>query len=356
MNQVRTRQGSTRTPLRTATVSRPAAESSVAEHRFDISEEGLGRRANPDRLEIVRALMFAQGLDERGHRLELASDSMTDEECRPHHIVAHRQGRLTRTAHQAAIYASADRFEDGGVGVSGLRRQLDGVPSRPGNRDAGRRPAGPPRPDRQSSRPAATTKPASLGSHLRLAETEAPAVPVRSGAASQQRDVSRPAISAHRRTVTRAGTQPLTAAAPVASNQTISAGALALAPRAERSASRQHRETVRPDLRVVAARSRPWGLYAVMLFWTAFAFAFLFAAVGMHAGLAQNQVGLDEVNVELEREEALNSQLRVDVAELGSPTRIAGAAARLGLATPDQLEFLVATPAPQAGVAATPQP
>jgi hypothetical protein len=69
----------------------------------DITDEALERRAahrSAHRLDsdVVRALMFAQGLDERGKRLPLASDSMTEEERYPHHVVAERQGLRRRPA------------------------------------------------------------------------------------------------------------------------------------------------------------------------------------------------------------------------------------------------------------------
>lgn len=67
----------------------------------------------------------------------------------------------------------------------------------------------------------------------------------------------------------------------------------------------------------------------------------LFLVVFLHVLLAQGQAQLDDLDTRAERERAQNSRLRVAVAELESPTRIAGAAReRLGMVPPASVTFL----------------
>jgi hypothetical protein len=345
--------------LRTANGSRMqssgvrAAErrSSVVNERrdvFDLTGDGLGRVTD---VATLRALLFAQGLNERGGRLPLASDYMSEEELRPNHIVAHRQrSHADRSAH-AEVYRRADRFEDGQPNITDIRpigaSVLRGAPRRPGNGAVTRQttPSSGPAPTARVAREtaqAATVR--TSPSHRASASTAATPGQSRSmrATASNER-VGRATAGTQRGSrVANASTQR---PALEISEPAMVAGALALAPQAESRSAREGAPS-RASLRVVTARRRPWGLYAVIMFWTLFLFAFLFAAVAMHAGLAQNQVSLDLVNVELEKSEARNAQLRVDVARLESPSRIAETANRLGLNAPKQTEFLTPAPAP----------
>lgn len=80
-----------------------------------------------DRQEIVRALMFANGFDERGRHLPLAFDRMPDQLRHPRH--APRRG----DARTAAIYAIAD-LDDGAPNVLVLGtagRRTSAVPEAP---------------------------------------------------------------------------------------------------------------------------------------------------------------------------------------------------------------------------------
>lgn len=89
----------------------------------------------------------------------------------------------------------------------------------------------------------------------------------------------------------------------------------------------------------------------------------LFLVVFLHVVLAQGQAQLDDLTSRAETEQALNRRLRVAVAELESPTRIAGVAReRLGMVPPASVTFLGAAdpstplPAVPTGPVARPSP
>ena len=75
-----------------------------------------------------------------------------------------------------------------------------------------------------------------------------------------------------------------------------------------------------------------------------------FAAVAMHATLAQDQLVLDTNRVKVQQAERINQHLRVEVAELESPDRIVAVAASLGMKSPDEVTFM---PAAGTGVQVT---
>jgi cell division protein FtsL len=78
----------------------------------------------------------------------------------------------------------------------------------------------------------------------------------------------------------------------------------------------------------------------------AFVIALLFAAVGMHVVLAQNQFRLDQVDAQAAAQQAKFQQLRLQVAQLSSPQRILGTAqGRLGMVPPPGVTFLNPTSA-----------
>jgi cell division protein FtsL len=73
----------------------------------------------------------------------------------------------------------------------------------------------------------------------------------------------------------------------------------------------------------------------------AFVIALLFAAVGMHVVLAQNQFRLDQLNAQAATQQDRYQRLRLQVDQLSSPPRIIGIAeGRLGMVTPAQVTFV----------------
>jgi len=69
----------------------------------------------------------------------------------------------------------------------------------------------------------------------------------------------------------------------------------------------------------------------------------LFLVVCLHVLLAQGQAQLDDLDKRAEKEQVQNGRLRVAVAELESPSRIATAAReRLGMVAPRSVTFLKA--------------
>lgn len=87
-----------------------------------------------------------------------------------------------------------------------------------------------------------------------------------------------------------------------------------------------------------------------------FVIALLFAAVGMHVVLAQNQFRLDQLDAQAAKQQAQYQQLRLRVDQLSSPQRIIGTAeGRLGMTSPHQVTFLSpssATPGPSGAASA----
>jgi cell division protein FtsL len=72
-----------------------------------------------------------------------------------------------------------------------------------------------------------------------------------------------------------------------------------------------------------------------------FVIALLFAAVGMHVVLAQNQFRLDQLDSQAAAQQARYQQLRLQVDQLSSPQRIIGTAeGKLGMVAPGQVTFL----------------
>ena len=237
----------------------------------------------------VRALLFAHGLDERGRRLQLAADSMTDEERRPHHIVAERQGAQQRPDEFAAIYRIADCFDDDLPNVSAVRPLTHKVRVATSD-DSTMSKAGAPR-----------FTPREAPSHLRavpnvrherpveqrtnLAPTASVANPQRisgSSKSSQQMIANRH----HDAIGTASGLNAI--------------GALALARAVPAESKPEPKVTPRTPLRAVVASPQRSGSYGVVAFWLMFVIAFLFVAVVMHAGIARQQMTLDEINVSLE--------------------------------------------------------
>jgi cell division protein FtsL len=323
--------------------------------RNDISEarEVSAATRNADAMDRHRALLFAHGVDEHGRRLALATDSMTEEEIRPHHVLAMSQSRIGLSERELAVYAAAERFDDEFGNVMNLR-VVGGVvaTNTSGFAFAPRRSA-----ETHRARSSQAVMPRG-GVRMPVPQLTTP------------RQASAASPAAHAKTPLRsrepgnAGqTRPTHQASPVglanqrqSSNFTfepVSSGALALAPHMEeqprRSERPQHRVQQRPQLTVVSSRSRWSSKHGVAAFWTVFAIAVLFSIVIIRAGIAGDQAELDQLNVKLQRNEATNGALRVEVAELQSPTRVAEAARRLGLEAPAGIQFANPTPNPTPG-------
>jgi cell division protein FtsL len=121
--------------------------------------------------------------------------------------------------------------------------------------------------------------------------------------------------------------------ATISAPQRIAAPAPAPRPRpAERP---NHLRVVAPSER---ARRRLTPGMAVLL--TAAMFATLLALAVAHTVLVEGQVRLDSLDAQLVDEQARYQQLRTEVAELESPTRIVQAAQDMGMVTPVDLEYL----------------
>ncbi|MDQ6614862.1 MAG: hypothetical protein M3083_08965 [Actinomycetota bacterium] len=72
-----------------------------------------------------------------------------------------------------------------------------------------------------------------------------------------------------------------------------------------------------------------------------FVIALLFAAVGMHVALAQNQFRLDQLDAQAAAQQARYQQLRLQVDQLSSPQRIVGTAkGKLGMVPSGPVTFL----------------
>lgn len=118
--------------------------------------------------------------------------------------------------------------------------------------------------------------------------------------------------------------------------------AMRTAPR--RSPAFRPERAPRPDLRVVdpgarsTSRARVATVFAGLL-----ATAGLFLVVCLHVLLTQGQADLDSLRARAEAESARNRRLRVQVAELESPSRIVSAAReRLGMIPPATVVYLPA--------------
>jgi len=118
----------------------------------------------------------------------------------------------------------------------------------------------------------------------------------------------------------------------------------------------------RPRLRVVppnelspAGRRRRARLLVVVL--SASVVIGLLAIVALHALLSQNQLRLDDLDARAAAAQARYERLRLEVAELESPSRIVAAAQeRLGMVTPPTVTYLTPTGADENRARATAAP
>lgn len=150
---------------------------------------------------------------------------------------------------------------------------------------------------------------------------------------------------------TRSGGPPSAAGARllVVGPETI--GATALAPQPEQqpySRIRKPRQVekgaeTQPNLRVARpprrVRRRLVSRPTTALFAIALVLAGAVSAIVLHADLAQNQLVLDKLRVEVGAEERTNQRLRVEVAELEAPARLISAATELGLVSAERVDY-----------------
>jgi cell division protein FtsL len=124
-------------------------------------------------------------------------------------------------------------------------------------------------------------------------------------------------------------------------------GGAALAPAPERRSDPRPAPIPSPaerarHLRVVApserVRRRLTPAMGVLL--TGLLFATLFAIATAHTLLVQGQIRLDDLDSQLTVEQARYQELRKEVAEMESPTRVVTAAQGLGMVAPDDLVYL----------------
>lgn len=131
--------------------------------------------------------------------------------------------------------------------------------------------------------------------------------------------------------------------------QTVGATALAAqpekqpSPRQAKPKSATSKSALKPNLRVARpprrVRRRLASRPATVFFAIALVVAGAVSAIVLHADLAQNQLVLDQLRVEVAEEERTNQRLRVEVAELEAPARLISAARELGLVPAERVDY-----------------
>lgn len=84
---------------------------------------------------------------------------------------------------------------------------------------------------------------------------------------------------------------------------------------------------------------------------TAMLFATLLLIAVAHTVLVQGQVRLDELDAQLTVEQARYQELRTEVAEMESPSRVVAAAEEMGMVSPQDLVYLQPGPSEPAATA-----
>jgi cell division protein FtsL len=87
---------------------------------------------------------------------------------------------------------------------------------------------------------------------------------------------------------------------------------------------------------------------------TAALFATLFLVAIAHTVLVQGQVRLDDLDAKLTVEQARYQELRTEVAEMESPSRVVAAAEAMGMVSPEDLVYLQPAPTEPATAATAP--
>jgi cell division protein FtsL len=101
-------------------------------------------------------------------------------------------------------------------------------------------------------------------------------------------------------------------------------------------------ERVRPKLRIVDAAPPRVSLRVFGAVSCTLIFAALFGLAIFHSFLVQGQLRLDKIDRQISDEEAHQRELRLQVAQLGSPDRILAAAQARGMVQPDDRKYLAA--------------
>ena len=139
--------------------------------------------------------------------------------------------------------------------------------------------------------------------------------------------------------------------------QRRAAGALALAPVAPETAPPprpRHLRVVEPGTLSPAQRRRR--ARALLMAFIGAASFVGFALVYLHVVLAQRQFGIDRLDAKVQQEQATYQNLRLQVAELGSPAQIISTAVgQLGMVQPSGVTYL-APPAGTSSSASVPAP
>jgi cell division protein FtsL len=111
---------------------------------------------------------------------------------------------------------------------------------------------------------------------------------------------------------------------------------------------RKHLRVVQPHERTVRRLTPKAGVAL-----TALVFATLFAVAGAHTVIAQGQIRLDDLDRQVQTEQARYQQLRKNVAQQESPERIVAAAEAQGMVTPQDLVYLQPPAADSTGASDT---
>lgn len=101
---------------------------------------------------------------------------------------------------------------------------------------------------------------------------------------------------------------------------------------------RRHLRVVRPADRVRRRLTPAFGVVATVVL-----FVTLFLVAISHTVLVQGQVRLDGLDADLAAEQARYQELRKELAEMESPSRVVAAAEALGMVSPDDLVYLQPT-------------
>jgi cell division protein FtsL len=117
-----------------------------------------------------------------------------------------------------------------------------------------------------------------------------------------------------------------------------SSGSAALAP------ARRPREEAaeRPNLGVVERQRSSRRVRIALTSTVGLVFGSMFGLAAFHSVLVQGQLHLDKLDQRITAEQQRQTELRLQVAQLGAPQRVVVAAGDLGMVTPDNRVYLAA--------------